>query len=58
MHPVDVCFHALYMKLLMRLQKQEISAETEHAFDSMRILVAYLAKAYHNMKAGDMDMFQ
>lgn len=58
MHPVDVCFHALYMKLLMRLQKQEISAETEHAFDSMRILVAYLAKAYHNMKAGNMDMFQ
>lgn len=58
MHPVEVCFHAMYMKLLMRLQKKDISAETEHAFDSMRILLAYLTKAYHNMKAGNMDMFQ
>ena len=58
MHPVDVCFHAMYMKLLMRLQKKEISAETENAFDSMRILLAYLTKAYHNMKAGNMEMFQ
>lgn len=58
MHPVEVCFHAMYMKLLMRLQKKEISAETEHAFDSMRMLLAYLSRAYHDMKAGKMDMFQ
>lgn len=50
---VEVCFHALYMKLLMRLQKKEISAETEEAFDAMRILVAYLSRAYHQMKSGE-----
>ncbi len=52
---VEIAFHALYMKLLLRLQKKEISAETENAFDTMRILLAYLAKAYRNMKSGNMD---
>ena len=55
--PVEVCFQALYMKLLLRLQKKEISAESEQAFDSMRILLAYLSKGYHQMKSGNMDMF-
>jgi len=48
MHPVEVCFHALYMKLLLRLQRKEITSETEEGFDSMRILVAYLSKSYHD----------
>ena len=39
----------------MRLQKKEISAETEDAFDAMRVMLAYLSKAYAQMKAGDMD---
>lgn len=49
---IDVCFHALYMKLLMRLQRKEISQETEDAFDAMRILLAYLSRSYHQMKGG------
>ena len=57
-HPVEICFKALYMKMLMKLQKKEISAESENAFDSMRILLAYLTKAYHQMKSGNMDMFK
>ncbi len=52
---IEIAFHALYMKLLLRLQKKEISAESEDAFDTMRILLAYLAKAYRNMKSGNMD---
>lgn len=52
-HPVEVAFHALYMKLLLKLQGKEISAETEDAFDSMRILLAFLAKKYKLMKSGD-----
>lgn len=52
---IEILFHALYMKLLMRLQGKEISAETEEAFDAMRILLAYLAKSYHQMKSGSMD---
>lgn len=57
-HLVDICFQALYMKMLLRLQKKEISQESEVAFDSMRIVLAYLSKAYHQMKSGDMSMFE
>jgi CheY-like chemotaxis protein len=57
-HPVEVCFQALYMKLLLRLQKKDVNAESEQAFDSMRILLAYLTKGYHEMKAGNMEMFE
>lgn len=50
---IEICFHALYMKLLLRLQRKEISRETEESFDSMRMLLAYLSRAYHQMKNGD-----
>jgi hypothetical protein len=49
---VELAFHALYMKLLLKIQKKEISAESEEAFDAMRIQLAYLAKAYLQMKNG------
>ena len=55
---VEIAFHAMYMKLLLKLQKKEISPETEEAFDSMRIMLAYLSRAYHKMKAGDMDFLK
>jgi|SRR5690554_3460332 len=57
-HLVEVCFQALYMKLLLRLQNKEIGAESEAAFDTMRIVLAYLTQAYHQMKEGNMTMFQ
>jgi hypothetical protein len=50
---IEICFQALYMKLLMRIQKKEISPETENAFDQFRILIAYLSRAYKQMKNGD-----
>lgn len=52
---IELAFHALYMKLLLKLQKKEISAATEEAFDAMRALLAYIAHAYKKMKSGDMD---
>jgi hypothetical protein len=52
---IEIAFHALYMKLLLKLQKKEISPESEEAFDSMRVLLAYVARAYHQMKNGNMD---
>ncbi|MDD2982524.1 MAG: DUF4924 family protein [Crocinitomicaceae bacterium] len=51
---IEILFHALYMKLLLRLQKKEISSETEESFDSMRIMAAYLSRAYHQMKSGEL----
>lgn len=52
---IEICFHAMYMKLLLKLQKKEISTETEDAFDAIRILIAYLSKAYQKMQAGELD---
>ena len=57
-HPVQIAIEAMYMKLLMRLKKQPISDETEKGFESMRKLLTYLTKAYHQMKKGDMSMFE
>ena len=54
---IEILFHAMYMKMLLRLKKQEISAETEEAFDSMRIMLAYLAKSYKAMKSGELNFF-
>lgn len=53
LHDLEVAFQALYMKLLMRLRKQDISSETEESFDHMRILLAYLSRSYHKMKKGE-----
>lgn len=52
---IEVLFHALYMKLLLRLKGKEISAETEEAFDSMRVVLAYLSRSYHLMKKGELN---
>lgn len=54
---IEIMFHALYMKLLLKLQKKEISAESEASFDAMRICVAYLSRAYHQMKNGELTFF-
>ena len=52
---IELIFNAMYMKLLLRLQKKEILPETEKAFEAMRIMLAYLAQKYHKMKRGDLD---
>jgi hypothetical protein len=52
---IEIAFHAMYMKLLLRLQKKDITQESEEAFDAMRMMLAYLSRAYHKMKSGDLD---
>lgn len=47
---IDVCFNALYFNLLMNLKGMDISEGTKEAFDSIRIIVAYLAKEYKDMR--------
>lgn len=55
---VEVAFHGMYMKLLLKLQKKEISAGTEEAFDAIRVMLAFLSNTYHKMKSGDMDFLK
>jgi hypothetical protein len=57
LNDVDLCIHGLYMKLQLKLQGQEISQETENAFDAMRKMLTSLAKSFHKMKAGDVSFF-
>jgi len=41
------------MKLQLKVRKQDISPETEDAFDKMRIQLAYLSREYKRMKSGN-----
>lgn len=55
-HPIDICLHAMHMKLQFKLRKQSLSKETEMAMDSMRVLLAYLGREYQRMKSGHWGM--
>jgi hypothetical protein len=55
---VEVLLHAMYMKLQLKMRKQEISAETEEAMDKLRIQLAYLAREYSRMKSGNWSFGQ
>lgn len=57
-HDIEVLLHAMFMKLQLKMKKQEISAETEAAFDLFRIQLAYLSKNYQRMKAGELNFVQ
>ncbi len=52
---IELAFHAMYMKLLLRMQKKDISTETEEAFEAMRLMLAHLSRAYQKMKSGDLN---
>jgi len=49
---IEVCFNALYGKLMLRLQNKEISPETEEAFNAFAHVLAYLSGKYNLMKEG------
>ena len=55
---IEILFQALYMKLLLRLKGKEISAETEEAFDAMRIVLAYISRAYNQMLKGELNFLK
>lgn len=50
---IETCFNAMYAKLLLRLQKREISKDTESAMNTFRDVLAYLAVVYKKMQTGD-----
>lgn len=47
---VETCFNALYGKMMLRLQKKEISKETENAIKEISTLIGMLADYYHKDK--------
>lgn len=52
---VEACFNGLYMKMLVKLNGQDISKETEKAFESMRKVLVYLTKTFHKMQSGELN---
>jgi hypothetical protein len=49
---IEICLNALYMKLLLRLQKKDITPETEQAFAAFTKLIAYITREYHELREG------
>ena len=50
---IDVCFHALYAILLLKIQKKEISPETLKAIETFKKLIILLTKKYYELEAED-----
>jgi hypothetical protein len=50
---VELCLHALYGLLVLRLRREPISAETESAMGTFSQLLASLSAHYFKMKQGD-----
>ncbi len=52
---VEVCLTALYGLMVLRLRKEPISEETEHAMKTFSILLAKLSHHYRLMKQGEFN---
>jgi hypothetical protein len=50
---VELCLHALYGLLVLRLRRESISAETESAMGTFSQMLASLSGHYFKMKQGD-----
>lgn len=51
---IETCFDALYGVMMLRLQKKEISTETEHAVKEMTTFVGMLNDYYFKDKNGEL----
>ena len=45
---LETCFNALYLTMIMRMQKREISQGTSEAIEAISNFLSLLAKEYHN----------
>ncbi len=53
---LETCFEALYGVMLLRLQHKEISTETQEALSHITHLIALLADAWNQEKAGELEL--
>ena len=53
---LENCFEALYGVMLLRLQQKPVSKETQEALTHISHLLALLADAWRNEKAGELEM--
>ncbi|MDR3287008.1 MAG: DUF4924 family protein [Prevotellaceae bacterium] len=50
---LELCFHALYARMLLSLKNQEISTETQQAIDVISKMIAYLSAKYLRYESGE-----
>ena len=53
---LETCLNALYGVMMLRLQKREISAETQKAVEALSHMLALLADAYKKEKQGILEL--
>jgi hypothetical protein len=53
---IETCFDALYLVMLMRAQKKDISPETAAAIDGISKLIAMLSEYYRQDKANELEL--
>ena len=55
---VELALHALYGRLMLRLQKKEIHTQTEEAMGTFSRMLGYLAARYKQMEEEEAKEFQ
>ncbi len=53
---IETCFNALYGVMMLKLQKKEISPDTEHAIKEISTFIGMLSDYYHKEKNGDLQL--
>lgn len=53
---IETCFNALYGILMLRLQKKDISEQTQAAMKQISAFLALLSEKYKQEKAGDLEL--
>ncbi len=53
---VETCFNALYGVLLLRLQRKEVSADTQRAMKDITAFISLLAEKYRLEKSGELEL--
>ncbi len=55
---VELALNGLYGQLLLRLQKVEVSQQTQQAMDTFGRMIAYLAAQYRNMEMEEKHLLE
>ena len=53
---VETCFNALYGTMLLRLQKKEISPDTQHAVSEITTFIGMLSDYYLKDRQGELEL--
>ena len=54
-HELETCFNALYGTMMLRLQKKEITPETQHAIKEITTFIGMLSDYFQKDKDGELD---